>query len=263
MNFLQNFENTSRPASTLPGNKSCLVGGSECGTEISVSSVLDSPNKNEVYGGKLEHESELLGELTYGRNGTFDNASNSKNIDTEVVAIDSSEVKQHPDGSESDVPNQLEKITDPITWKLSPNRSPESHITASEAYGTPSSEVSGKAKRNKVDKSGPTKKIKSHSADPTWEDFETRYASQATRKLHQLQVIFRARRLLGFGLRRSCENTVATSINTSAGYGKFRGRIRGSKLKAHEIVDFDMQDEFGDFEGVTKVARASSGARPV
>ncbi|KAF6138715.1 hypothetical protein GIB67_040847 [Kingdonia uniflora] len=71
---------------------SCLVGGSECGTEISVSSVLDSPNKNEVYGGKLEHESELVGELTYGRNGTIDNTSNSKNIDTEVVAIDSSEV---------------------------------------------------------------------------------------------------------------------------------------------------------------------------
>ncbi|KAF6152753.1 hypothetical protein GIB67_021413 [Kingdonia uniflora] len=99
--------------------------------------------------------------------------------------------------------------------------------------------------------------------DPTWEDFEARYASQVTRKLNQLQVIFRARRLLSFGLRRRCENTVATSIGTSAGYGKFRGRIRGSKLKAYEIVDFDMQDEFDDFEGVTKVARASTGARPV
>ncbi|KAF6140780.1 hypothetical protein GIB67_042193 [Kingdonia uniflora] len=99
--------------------------------------------------------------------------------------------------------------------------------------------------------------------DPTWEDFEARYASQAIRKLHQLQVIFRARRLLGFGLRRSCENTIATSIGTSAEYGKFRGRIRGTKLKAYEIVDFDMQDEFDDFECVTKVARASSGARPV
>ncbi|KAF6155615.1 hypothetical protein GIB67_034710 [Kingdonia uniflora] len=99
--------------------------------------------------------------------------------------------------------------------------------------------------------------------DPTWENFKARYASQATRKLHQLQVIFRARRLLGFGLRRSCQNTVATSIGTSAGYGKFRGRIRGSKLKAYGIVDFDMQDEFDDFKGVTKVIRASPGSRPI
>ncbi|KAF6156537.1 hypothetical protein GIB67_011338 [Kingdonia uniflora] len=75
--------------------------------------------------------------------------------------------------------------------------------------------------------------------------------------------MFRARHLLGFGLRKSCENTIATSIGTSAGYDKFRGKIRGSKLKAYGIVDFDMQDEFDDFEGVTKVARASSGARPV
>ncbi|KAF6135601.1 hypothetical protein GIB67_015454 [Kingdonia uniflora] len=137
---------------------SCLDGGSECGTKISVSSALDSPNKNKVYGGKLEHESELVGELTFGHNGTIDNASNSKSIDAEVVAIDSSEVKQHPDGSESDVPNQLKNVTDPQTWKSSPNRSPEIHITALEAYGTPSSKVSVKAKRNKVDKSGPTKR---------------------------------------------------------------------------------------------------------
>ncbi|KAF6136144.1 hypothetical protein GIB67_030192, partial [Kingdonia uniflora] len=105
---------------------SCLVGGSEGGTEISVSSFLDSPNKNQVYGGKLEHESELVGELTSGRNGTM--------------------------------------IMHPIAKTLILKSSPESHITASGAYGTPSSEVSVKAKRNKVDKSGPTKKIKSHSA---------------------------------------------------------------------------------------------------
>ncbi|KAF6159678.1 hypothetical protein GIB67_029936, partial [Kingdonia uniflora] len=101
--------------------------------------------------------------------------------------------------------------------------------------------------------------------DPTWEDFEAHYASQATPSLHQLQVIFRARRLLGFGLRRSCENTVATSIGTSAGYGKFRGRIQGSKFKVYGIVDFDMQNEFDDFEGeIVKYLfqQYGSGRRP-
>ncbi|KAF6144092.1 hypothetical protein GIB67_007553 [Kingdonia uniflora] len=76
--------------------------------------------------------------------------------------------------------------------------------------------------------------------DLTWKDFEARFASKATRKLHQSQVIFRACCLLGYGLRKSCENTVATSIGTSVGYDKFRGRIRGLKPKAYGIVDFDM-----------------------
>ncbi|KAF6173887.1 hypothetical protein GIB67_039838 [Kingdonia uniflora] len=98
--------------------------------------------------------------------------------------------------------------------------------------------------------------------DQTWEDIEARHTSQPTRKLHQLQVIFGARRMLGFGLRRSCEITIATAIGPSAGYDKFRGRIRGSKLKVYGIVDFDLQNEFDDFEGVTKVPQASSGACP-
>ncbi|KAF6161788.1 hypothetical protein GIB67_008549 [Kingdonia uniflora] len=102
------------------------------------------------------------------------------------------------------------------------------------------------------------------SADRTYNDRCPRF-SRFTRFVSSRTKISTVERNVeygtGFGLRRSCKNTVAISIGTSAGYGRFRVRIRRSKLKAYGIIDFYMQDEFDDFEGVTKVAQASLGAR--
>ncbi|KAF9614323.1 hypothetical protein IFM89_018076 [Coptis chinensis] len=59
---------------------------------------------------------------------------------------------------------QMENAADQLAYKSSPEGSPRSHITIQDLNGTPSSQVSVKAKRNKVDKSGSSQSRKSLSA---------------------------------------------------------------------------------------------------
>ncbi|XP_010263935.1 PREDICTED: protein IQ-DOMAIN 32-like [Nelumbo nucifera] len=172
------------------------IGGSECGTELSITSTLDSPDRSDG-GGEFENEAEVAERVTPDPSDSADHASKTGFLDVEVKPVSSTPlptqsyavssqpgknedvngesldsivpatspmIEQQPERSESDVQIQLDTITDQQAYISSPEGSPRSHITAPESHGTPSSQVSLKAKRNKVDKSRSIHSLKSQSA---------------------------------------------------------------------------------------------------
>lgn len=173
-------ENTTLPTSRVK------VGGSECGTELSISSTLDSPDRSEVGVMDAERQAELLDEGNSSLNIT-------KNLDIEVnggaaipesdlfysisvgpekldgpvnsvTAVDSLQEKQKVETNDSNTQIELdsEKCRQPC--KSSPEASPRSHMTVPESQGTPSSQVSVKADRTKSDGGASNKKRMSLSA---------------------------------------------------------------------------------------------------
>ncbi|KAJ9186482.1 hypothetical protein P3X46_002050 [Hevea brasiliensis] len=172
----------------VPNNMRVQYGGSECGTELSVTSTLDSPDVFEVRASESEHEANSSGKEN--PNSTEDVVVEAKNASTDLVSKLSDSIKIQPgqlDGvggealdsivasdslhvelklerSASDVPRELESETGGPAYRSSPEASPRSHITVPESHGTPSSQVSTKTKRNKADKSASNQKSKSVSA---------------------------------------------------------------------------------------------------
>ncbi|OVA12617.1 IQ motif [Macleaya cordata] len=173
------------------------AGGSECGSLLSITSTLDSPDRSEVEDVDFKQEQEYVEKVTSELNFTTDNASSIGNLDVEpkadisasqlssssptyfqptrdedvnresvdlVLAIDPQKEDRQPERSASDVQTELDAVTDQQGYRSSPEGSPRSHVTVPESHGTPSSQVSVNAKRSKLDKSGATQSRKYHSA---------------------------------------------------------------------------------------------------
>ncbi|KAF5175385.1 Iq-domain 32-like [Thalictrum thalictroides] len=179
------------PADNLISREPQLhVGGSDCGTELSISSTLDSPDRSELGGVELEHETETVEKTSYEPHQTTDNGTLLQQVDVEASVTDSSytfsqkekleDIKGEsietatpvncqpldplPERGVSDVQIQMETPTVQQEYRSSPEGSPRSHVTVQESFGTPSSQVSVKPKRNEVDKRGSSKSQKSLSA---------------------------------------------------------------------------------------------------
>ncbi|KAG7966745.1 hypothetical protein I3843_08G064100 [Carya illinoinensis] len=129
---------------SAPHSSRAQVGGSECGTELSITSTLDSPDRSEVGAAECGHEAKVLEEGICNPNST-------ENADVE------------PKDNASDMKRQLDSEIGHQLYRSSPEASPRSHITVPESHGTPSSQVSVRAKKNKTDKSGSNLKRKSLS----------------------------------------------------------------------------------------------------
>jgi hypothetical protein len=163
-----------------------LVAASECGTEISVSSTQDSPDRSEGDGGEIVME---IGALE-SRNYVADKADKDTNVvhsevenAPEVEAQPHKEIQQnghvagpavttdseivhepHVELEKSDLSNQLERselrnqLEKPVESYATPEGTPMTRATVSESHGTPSSEVSVNTKKSR------TKKPKSHAS---------------------------------------------------------------------------------------------------
>lgn len=181
-------------------NSRVHVGGSECGTELSITSTLDSPDRSEVVNLEFETESKVLEE-------EIGNPTSSNTLDIEDITLDIEDKLQHTilgteltysisvppeqrdsgigadielskpvtDGDLSQVEYKLEENTSnaPINseletghpvYKSSPEASPRSHMTVPESQGTPASQVSTNTKKSRSDKKGSSQKRKSLSA---------------------------------------------------------------------------------------------------
>lgn len=173
---------------SVPNYLRSQYGGSECGTELSITSTLDSPDVFEVSGAGCEHEANSTGKEN--PSSTEDIVVEVKNVSTDlvsnlsdcimiqpeqldvvrgeavdsIVAEDPLRVELKPERSASEVQRELDSETGGPTYRSSPEASPRSHITVPDSQGTPSSKVSLKAKRNKADKSASNQKRKSVSA---------------------------------------------------------------------------------------------------
>ncbi|KAG2692713.1 hypothetical protein I3760_08G065600 [Carya illinoinensis] len=174
---------------SAPHSSRAQVGGSECGTELSITSTLDSPDRSEVGAAECGHEAKVLEEGICNPNST-ENAdvepkdasvispsdlspfvsdqpekpgdANGESINLEIAA-NSSQIKPQLEENASDMKRQLDSEIGHQLYRSSPEASPRSHITVPESHGTPSSQVSVRAKKNKTDKSGSNLKRKSLS----------------------------------------------------------------------------------------------------
>ncbi|XP_011014295.1 PREDICTED: protein IQ-DOMAIN 32-like [Populus euphratica] len=173
---------------SVPHNSRVQYVGSECGTELSVTSTLDSPDVFEVGAAELEHEAKVSGEETRNPNSTkelgvedkdssMDPVSTSSRLDqpeklgdvkgesaNTIVVADSAQEEMNPEKSVSDVKRELNSEAVGLAYRSSPEASPRSHATVPESQGTPSSQLSVKAKKSRADKSSSSQKRKSLSA---------------------------------------------------------------------------------------------------
>nr|GLL18136.1 protein IQ-DOMAIN 32-like isoform X1 [Ipomoea trifida] len=175
---------------SLPENSglhsSVQVGGSECGTELSISSTLDSPDRSEARVHEFEQESKTSMDTTAHHHKSNENLDIETHDQTssgnELPNVDSVQPGRHVDSiSDSehtgtvvapDLPNPEQKPETNATdvqiepgsemgcqvSKSSPEPSPRSHVTFPESQqGTPSSNVSVKPK-TKSEKGGSNSK---------------------------------------------------------------------------------------------------------
>ncbi|KAK6115252.1 hypothetical protein DH2020_007521 [Rehmannia glutinosa] len=169
---------------TIPSVASAVQIGSECGTELSISSTLDSPDRSEAGVNYIEQETKVLDETEHpisGENLEFEASKKSIILETEpsytntndlneslnpITTADSPQVENKQEADPSDL--QLEvgsEISHLANKSSSPEGSPRSHITVPESQATPSSQVSVKPKKSKGEKSESNRKKKSSSAD--------------------------------------------------------------------------------------------------
>ncbi|XP_019458503.1 PREDICTED: protein IQ-DOMAIN 32-like [Lupinus angustifolius] len=159
------------------------TGGSECGTEISVSSTLDSPDRLEARAAESEHDAQDLLEevgnsekkIDHGIETNFLSATSTSSLSnsgldqTEVVGdVSGDMVHSMVTGDSKDPVVQFEKNAPDLLreqagsvlqdFKLSPEASQRSQMTITESQGTPSSQVSVKTKESKVSKTGSSHK---------------------------------------------------------------------------------------------------------
>ncbi|XXG74934.1 hypothetical protein AAC387_Pa07g3543 [Persea americana] len=166
--------------------------GSECGTELSISSTLDSPDRPEAEGGGFVLEiisttkenpdklnSENVNAKAINSSSILENVSNSsypgyvqpgKLQEVDESAADSvspmcpSPMNLQPPSEQivSNVHAQVDTETDgPV--EVSPQGSPRSNITVPDSHGTPSSQFSLTSNRKKSGKSLPSQKHMSQS----------------------------------------------------------------------------------------------------
>ncbi|XP_039053304.1 protein IQ-DOMAIN 32-like isoform X2 [Hibiscus syriacus] len=157
-------------------------GGSECGTELSITSTLDSPDTSEVEILEYENGAKVLEQEKCSSNSPKDldvkdndtvampmpdsslsvadhpeKFDGSKEGSTNLIVVDSPQIKQEPLKSTAYLQREQDSIKNQA-YRSSAEVSPRSHMTVPESQGTPSSEVSVKAKKKKADKSSQKRK---------------------------------------------------------------------------------------------------------
>ncbi|GAB4839096.1 hypothetical protein Ancab_028624 [Ancistrocladus abbreviatus] len=200
---IESVVKTREPSAVELQDQRIHVGGSDCGTELSVTSTLDSPDRSEVAVRDVEHEIKSMEERAQDLNSikssdvkgngmpsisVSDLSSSAQQEEfpeingysgDPVVIVDSPQLEHEAENSESHVhvntnleltpvEQQLERNETDLqvglvsqteqTYKSSPEASPKSHATVVESQGTPSSQISLKVKRSKINKSGSTPK---------------------------------------------------------------------------------------------------------
>lgn len=153
-------------------------GGSECGTELSITSTLDSPEQSEVESNKFKEEDKVLDEKIVDPHGhdnidiimpeTHDSCDEAE-PETENTKpannADVSQVEQKLDDSVIEPEPKPKPKNEPEVPQGSEG-SPRSHITVPESQGTPSSQVSTNTKKSRSEKkvSSQSQKRKSWSS---------------------------------------------------------------------------------------------------
>ncbi|KAJ0678062.1 putative IQ motif, EF-hand binding protein [Helianthus annuus] len=126
------------------GSRVVQNGGSECGTELSITSTLDSPDQFETENKKSEGV-KVLNDVVDNENNSIDIAVPEKQVDEK---LDDTDTELEPESSHHvDKSNEHEP-----PFQSSVSESPQSHMTNLESQGTPSSQISTTSKKTRSDK---------------------------------------------------------------------------------------------------------------
>uniref|UniRef100_A0ACD5UFX9 Uncharacterized protein n=1 Tax=Avena sativa TaxID=4498 RepID=A0ACD5UFX9_AVESA len=173
---------TGIPESAVGRDAKIILAASECGTEISISSTLDSPDRSEADGGEIVMEIGALG----GRNYATENAEKDNHVlhsevkDTSegvvqpekeeelngdvanpAIALDPVLEQSHVGPRKPDLHDQIENSVE--TYARSPEGTPISRTTFAESHGTPSSEVSVNTNKSKSKSKKPKSRVSRRS----------------------------------------------------------------------------------------------------
>ncbi|KAL0323172.1 UNVERIFIED_CONTAM: protein IQ-DOMAIN 32 [Sesamum angustifolium] len=179
--------------SSISNASAVQVAGSECGTELSISSTLDSPDRSEAGVTDLQEDQKNLDATYHSRSReNLDLEANEKYsiVETElsyaninqlerdetvdsaasecvhfVIAADSTPVQKKLEADQSNLHVELGSDASHQVHKSSPEASPRSHMTFPESQATTSSQVSIKPKETRGEESESNSKHISSSAD--------------------------------------------------------------------------------------------------
>ncbi|CAO2817692.1 unnamed protein product [Amaranthus hypochondriacus] len=273
----ESVEKTNKPGGTETygiSDPRILVAGSECETELSISSTLDSPDKSDNEDAEPVSKAQVLG-VEEKQDSESVGVSSSCVTDiphqevhgTDVLSVDpvpgelNPPVEHKVESKEPDLRTDfapdcpVTNVDSPLAvnqkhrengfsegseadrqaYKLSPEASPISHRTVTESQGTPSSLSSAKGKKNKIDKHGSNRKRSSPSAEQK---------SPSNRNANS-------------GARSSTENLVKDHIS-----GKRRNSIGSTKSESadQEARDSCSRNALPSYMQATESARAKASS---
>lgn len=166
------------------GSRTVHVGSSECGTELSITSTLDSPDLSEAGAFEYEQETNITEACVHDHSSNKSTEMEVGSAPTSLISnlfqpvlgspekpgvvssesinkinVDSAQKEVTPDMNGSYL--QREQDVETGNYRLSPSASPSSHVTVLDSQGTPSSQISLKYNKRKTDTSRSNQKRKS------------------------------------------------------------------------------------------------------
>lgn len=249
-------------------------GGSECGTELSISSTLDSPERSEAAVNDTEMEIKASDETYHPRSTenleleaksivleTDPSCTNTNKLEryesvnsvageslNSVIPADSPQLEKKPEADPSHLQLELGSEASHLLNKSSPEASPRSHVTVPESQATPSSQVSVKPKKSKGKKRETNHKNRSSSADKNLSNHNQDSASRSS--LEQLQEHKTGKRRNSFGLAKpdhmEQEPRDSSSSNSLPSYmqatesARAKAISNGSPRSSPDVLDKDI-----------------------
>ncbi|XP_038974371.1 protein IQ-DOMAIN 32-like isoform X1 [Phoenix dactylifera] len=272
-NFQIDASKESKDISFTENSVSCdprvQIATSECDTEISISSTLDSPDRSETEGGEIVLEIESLEKGHHDVSGDADTDLNLKmktedknsSFDSEVLqpqqpeesagnllnstaANDVVQVEQQPaEPTTPDMPTQLENSVDP-QMRSSLEGTPKSCTTVTEAHGTPSSQISVNAKKSKKDDNMPIQKQRSQLAGKRSPSNPNNDSGGRTEQLTRDSK--NAKRRSSFGMAKPDHIDHEHRISSSNSLPSYMQATKSARAKAHASISPKLSPDVHD-----------------
>ncbi|CAN6482565.1 unnamed protein product [Victoria cruziana] len=236
---------------TEPCSKGFRKGTSECGTEISISSTLDSLDRFEPEKGELGHEVGNLDNVDGAEHGTPEDDPQPISVvlpDSNAVPSLPSALEDSLRGStdpavatmnldsskpmEPDLKIELEARADKQVEDSSHEGSPTSRATIPESHGTPSSQVSSGAQRSKADRRKSTRKRISSSTSKGSPSSQNHDSSERSTLEHLPKEPRSGRRRNSFGSSKS-DHADREKSSTVPSYMQATESARAKALTSH------------------------------
>ncbi|CAL9076785.1 unnamed protein product [Musa acuminata var. zebrina] len=245
---------------------------SECGTEISLSSTLDSLDRSEMEGGEIVLEIGALEKQIHSTNADAENAFSISHLggdedgsrfssdltmpqrpdgrDQTVAdlnaSVDSVQVDQQPaEPTISDGQTYLEGM---IGQASSPQGTPRSHATATDLHGTPSSDVSVNAKKSKKENSRHTHRQRSHlvgKRSPSNPNIDSDGKSSTENLTKGLRISTRHN---SFGMAKTDHVDQEPRLSSSSSLPGYMQATASAKAKAHVITSQKSSPDLNDIQ---------------